>query len=69
MTLTWILSPTSEVFWWRDPVLDKAHDFLGYALLSQVPVLNCDGYVSIRHMRGGWKNMWLSQFMYAHMFA
>jgi hypothetical protein len=67
MTLTWILSPTSEVFWWRDSVLDKAHDFPG--LLSQVPVVNCDGYVTITHMRGGGKNMWLSQFMYAHMFA
>ena len=67
MTLTWILSPTSEVFWCRDSVLDKAHDFLG--LLSQVPVVNCDGYVTITHMRGGGKNMWLSQFMYAHMFA
>jgi hypothetical protein len=53
MTLTWILSPTSEVFWWRDSVLDKAHDFPG--LLSQVPVVNCDGYVTITHMRGGGK--------------
>jgi hypothetical protein len=53
MTLTWILSPTSEVFWCRDSVLDKAHDFPG--LLSQVPVVNCDGYVTITHMRGGGK--------------
>lgn len=65
MTLTWILSPTSEVFWWRDSVLDKAHDFPG--LLSQVPVVNCDGYVTITHMRGGGKNVVVSVYVCSYV--